>query len=403
MRKRIFIFKSMLLLSLILSHNAFANTIAGNAIHFDGNQDYICIPDAPHLDGMESLTIELWFCPLDTSRYNPLVCKSDGIAVMTDRSYEIALIETTISTAYFSGTEGWTWLYSNSSNVISNNWIHIASTYDSVEGITKLYINGQLLSSTTSQAGGMLPISESIRSSMEDLILGGFLANPYHQAYFAYGLMDEVRIWNVARSDSQIGDYFNKIVDSTEYGLIGYWNFDEDINSQLVFDLSISGHNGMLGSSNAIELSDPTRIISTAPIIPEPITVPIDIKPHTCPNRLNPKSRGLLTVAVLGTEDFDVYEIDPASVELNGVSAIRSNYRDILTSAESCSCGGVVGPDGYPELIVKFEIERLVEILGEVNVGNEVDLVLTGVLYDENTIEGTDCIVITGKPDTTEE
>ncbi len=39
--------------------------------------------------------------------------------------------------------------------------------------------------------------------------------------------------------------------------------------------------------------------------------VALDIHPTSCPNPLNPKSRGLMPVAVLGTADFDVTLLDP--------------------------------------------------------------------------------------------
>ena len=41
------------------------------------------------------------------------------------------------------------------------------------------------------------------------------------------------------------------------------------------------------------------------------INANVDIKPKFCPNPFNIASNGFLTVAILGTEDFDVYEIDP--------------------------------------------------------------------------------------------
>ena len=128
----------------------------------------------------------------------------------------------------------------------------------------------------------------------------------------------------------------------------------------------------------------------------ETIDVNVDINPKFCPNPLNIASGGFLTVAILGTDDLDVDYIDPASVALNGVSAIRSSYRDVLTSAESCICEGAVGPDGYPELIVKFEIEALLETLGSVSDGDLFELSLTGLLDDGSgdSIVGTDCVVI---------
>jgi uncharacterized repeat protein (TIGR01451 family) len=54
--------------------------------------------------------------------------------------------------------------------------------------------------------------------------------------------------------------------------------------------------------------------------IGESIPVPIDIKPTSCPNPFNVDGKGLLPVAIVGTEDFDVSKVDPTSVKLIGVS-----------------------------------------------------------------------------------
>ena len=136
---------------------------------------------------------------------------------------------------------------------------------------------------------------------------------------------------------------------------------------------------------------------STLTIIPQPVDV--DIKPGSCPNPLNVKSKGVLPVAVLGSEDFDVNSVDIASIRLVGVAPIRSGFEDVgtpLVDANECECF-TEGPDGFPDLILKFETQRIVEAIGEVDHGDELILELTGVLSDETPIEGSDCVIIRGR------
>ena len=61
-----------------------------------------------------------------------------------------------------------------------------------------------------------------------------------------------------------------------------------------------------------------------------------------------------------------------------------------------CNCTKA-GPDGYLDLTLKFKTQRIVEAIGEVNNGDVLTLQLTGVLFGERPIEGTDCILIRGK------
>jgi hypothetical protein len=62
-----------------------------------------------------------------------------------------------------------------------------------------------------------------------------------------------------------------------------------------------------------------------------PLQVPVDIKLQSCPNPLNVRSAGRLPVAILGTADFDVTTVDPASIRLLDVVPLRSAFEDVAT------------------------------------------------------------------------
>lgn len=130
----------------------------------------------------------------------------------------------------------------------------------------------------------------------------------------------------------------------------------------------------------------------------QPIQVPIDIKPGSCPNPLNVNNKGVLPVAILGTEDFDVFDIDVASIRLEGISPIRSGYEDVATpfEGEICECHEL-GADGYLDLTLKFTTQEIVDAIGDVNDGDEVILTISGKLSDGRDFEGADCVVIIKK------
>ncbi|MHC4657997.1 MAG: NHL repeat-containing protein [Planctomycetota bacterium] len=153
---------------------------------------------------------------------------------------------------------------------------------------------------------------------------------------------------------------------------------------------------GSIGVDNVLGIDQPM-------ILDLVIEVAVDIKPGSCPNPVNVKQTGVVPVAILGTEDFDVNEIDVASVRLEGVAPIRSSFEDVATPvSDSNDCNCITdGPDGYFDLTLKFETQRIVEAIGDVNDGDVVALMLTGVLFDpmpfETPIEGADCILIRGR------
>ena len=130
-----------------------------------------------------------------------------------------------------------------------------------------------------------------------------------------------------------------------------------------------------------------------------PLQVWLDIKPDSCPNPLNVNSKGVLPVATLGSDVFDVNSIDPNSILLEGISPIRFSLEDITapnTDPNECACS-TEGPDGYIDLTLKFDTQEIVDALGEVVDGETWMLHLTGNLKDGTPIEGTDCIEIKKK------
>lgn len=157
----------------------------------------------------------------------------------------------------------------------------------------------------------------------------------------------------------------------------------------------------------------PTTVIGEDPdnpsgepgsIVIEPpfIEVSVDIKPGSCPNPLTLKSKGVLPVAILGSADFDVTQIDPASIkiaysDLPGVSVLRWSLKDVATpfEGEPCDCQ-TLEADGYLDLSLKFSNQEARVMLGlDEVVGQTVPLKMTGKLMEEfggDTIEGTDCV-----------
>ena len=167
--------------------------------------------------------------------------------------------------------------------------------------------------------------------------------------------------------------------------------------------------------------------LATIPALPMPTLVSLDIKPGACPNPLNirpvrpdirawddetpiaakigpdhpQRPRARLTAAILGTAEFDVADIDPASVTLEGVGALSWSIEDVSTpvgeGAEECECTDA-GSDGNSDLTLKFEKSLIIAALGEVYVRDTIPLTINGELTDGTPFEGTDCVVIVGGP-----
>jgi hypothetical protein len=136
------------------------------------------------------------------------------------------------------------------------------------------------------------------------------------------------------------------------------------------------------------------------------IAVPVDIKPTSCRNPFNINQKGVTPVAILGTGDFDVTQVDPASVMLAGVAPLRWAYDDVATPFEpfigkvdpfDCT---TEGPDGFMDLTLKFKSQEIAAAIGAVADGDVLVLPLSGNLMEEfggTPIFGEDVIVILKK------
>ncbi len=109
------------------------------------------------------------------------------------------------------------------------------------------------------------------------------------------------------------------------------------------------------------------------------VLVEIDIKPGSFPNSINLKSKGVVPVAILTTDEFDALAVDPTTVAF-GPGAVPA-------------CDGHVEDmdgDGDLDLVLHFEIQESGLAFGD------TDATLTGETFDGIPIEGTDSVKIVG-------
>ena len=127
------------------------------------------------------------------------------------------------------------------------------------------------------------------------------------------------------------------------------------------------------------------------------VRVEIDVKPGSCPNAFNLDGKGVLPVALIGgVADYTLDEINLDSVMLNGVPFVRYTMEDAATPffEPPCACT-METSDGYMDVSYKFDSPAIAATLGTPAKGDELTVIMTGVLDDGITyIEGVDCLLI---------
>ncbi|MEK7392652.1 MAG: LamG-like jellyroll fold domain-containing protein, partial [Fibrobacterota bacterium] len=144
-----------------------------------------------------------------------------------------------------------------------NQWVHFAATYDSATSTINIFTNGVLAASTPNDAGGSPLNGQRLRQTTLPLTFG--FAPSFANTYFN-GSIDEVRIWNFARSGAEISRDFHARLAGTEPGLVGYWQFD----GGTVTDLTTNANNGSLvGGAQIVAITGADIPHLGAPTIPQ--------------------------------------------------------------------------------------------------------------------------------------
>lgn len=179
------------------------------ALNFDGTNDRVSIPHRSNQVGMSSLTLEAWvYITGSTGNFRNIIMKGNyGYGMAIDFNDKLG---------YWSDGS-----YSNcprtTASIPYNTWTHVAVVV--VQGVsTTFYINGVNAGSSTSS------MHTTINSGANDPLFLGYQGTGCNCNYFS-GSMDEVHVWNTARTGAQILAGMNCSINSAT-NLIANYNFN---------------------------------------------------------------------------------------------------------------------------------------------------------------------------------
>ena len=243
--KRCFLWVLILLSSFCPSFNSSLATGIGFAVSLYGEGDEVRVEHAPSLVMTDALTIEAWINPFGPG-------SGEGIIVSKLGEYQIARYgDGGIWFAIANENPGWEWI--DSGYVVpEGTWAHLALTYSASVELFQLFANGVLVFSTagTGNLGDHHP-------TLNYLKIG---ARREARREFFDGLIDEVRVWNIVRTEDDIRATMNISLEGNEPGLAGYWNFDNGTAN----DLSTNGNHGTLRGDAAIVTSKTAKLFFPA-------------------------------------------------------------------------------------------------------------------------------------------
>ena len=215
----------------------------GNSLSFNGTSNLVNIVANNSYQFTNSFTLESWINPQSTSNFASFL----NYALSNDSGQNAG-----IGFVYFA--TGWKFFIKTTDFDIGladmigfaapiNQWTHMAATYNGSE--LKLFRNGvEIIKRDVT--GNIL--WDGIQN---DLKIGKFIHNGNDRFY--NGKIDDIRLWNLARTASQIKGYRFSTLKGIESGLTGYWKADTG-SGTVLYDQTSSANNGqILGASWLIE------------------------------------------------------------------------------------------------------------------------------------------------------
>jgi hypothetical protein len=180
----------------------------GSALSFDGINDGVALPGISGFSE-NAITIEYWFKgsnPHSVVRWQPdaynfIVAGWNGMHILSNDG----------------GTSG-----ISTGNISDGAWHHVAMTWQiNTENGFRSYRDGQLVEERNSS-----PFPIPVATLSQSIVTFGYWIAGNSE--FMTGTLDEVRIWNYARSDADIQNGMFQKVPANSPGLVGSWSFDEN-------------------------------------------------------------------------------------------------------------------------------------------------------------------------------
>lgn len=210
---------------------------AGFALEFDGNNDLVELHPINlmlHSDWRETKTVSMWLKPLGTKPcvIDPGLCST--IFGTRPRSWGLSMGE-------INGVDKiWVWNFDINYDRIGvdytiGEWVHITLVHD--DGVLRAFRNGFQV--------GDIPSGETTQVQGEPILyLGGIITGDGVPWTFA-GQIDEVRIWDYARTTAQVQQDMYHELNVTEPGLVAYYKMSNGTGLILDDDTG-HGWNGTL-------------------------------------------------------------------------------------------------------------------------------------------------------------
>jgi len=315
----------------------FRRGMVGHAFDFSGELDHVRIPHSSSLNftANDPYTVEFWIRTDGVTEGHPALVEKWASPTVPAYPFAIRLNtddkrfssvgpKGTIFCGVFDGSE-FPFVWSNAT-VDDDQFHHVACVYDNVAKSIEVYIDGNF-----DNAGTYTALNDV--TNEEDVFFG-------------------------IRGNLNALSEFNRLLDEVSL-------YTRVLDADEIYAVYAAGSAGKCRAG----------------------TVDIDVKPGSDRNRINPKSQGVIPVAINGSADFSVLDVAFGSLFFEGLDLGFKCKRGPQCGLEDWN------QDGHLDAVCHFENDF------QNWAGGQTVATLTGQLFDGTLIEGTDNIKLVPKKD----
>ena len=297
-----------------MSSDINAQIFGGSSLLLDGDLDYVEVNDSPELTPLTStITIEAWVKTNTSSLSKEIISKYNSSAGDDQLSWSLIVRENgALAFGVYESFNNWRHVETDSTLISAEEWYHIATTFDFSTQESHTYLNGVEVQATLDP--GSVDSLSFISDSDTPVRIGTITPISGTPTNFWNGNLDEVRIWNIARTQSQIQSTMNDTLSSDYYstadsGLVAYWRCDvlEDLGINAdgpddIRDFSVFQNHGDLSGDAMLEIVTSVHSIDDQ--------IPLSFKLNqNYPNPFNPSTTIQFSIPQTSYVTLGIYNI----------------------------------------------------------------------------------------------
>ncbi len=272
---------------------------------------------------------------------------------------------------------------SSTKTINDGQWHYVAAVFNGAQ--VQLYIDGI--------ADG-LAVAISPNILLGNVMMGMYIDNLGAQIGHFSGTMDELRVWNTARSQGAIQvDMYAELI-GNEPNLIGYWSFN-DFYSAVANDATVNANHGVFGGG--VASASPTRIASMAFGLSNPVNIGIPMDNYATlwlaatDAESNPTTLAITALPSIGTLWQTVDGINPYTQITAVNTVVMDSYGRVVfvplagQSGIPYSTFDIVASDTYSTsspLVVTIDVLLQSQIIAAVNGNNSISGANCNTVWD---------------------